>query len=138
MVNNPNPRLASPTLKPEPLTSQNRMLGRKRIYDLRVVKSLVSQHGLVLLNDDADFDATQLLNMSPGDVAEFIGQLSEKNYVNSQWCRTSVGKAVDCDSYVMKYNRNKKVPWEHGPRIYVKFGFLPNLPKCVVCSVHFG
>lgn len=120
------------------MTGENRGLCRKRIYDLEIVKALVAAHGVCLINDDAQDDAQQQLHMDPDDVARFIAQLSTHNYVNSQWCNTSVNRVVDCDSYAMRYNRNKQVPWENGPKIYVKFGFLPNLPKCVVCSIHLG
>ncbi len=123
---------------PKPLNAQNRMLGRRRLYDLEIVKSLVETYGVCLINDDAQEDAEKQLHMLPVEVAKFIAQLSPGNYVNSQWCHTSVNRVVDCDSYAMKYNRNKQEPWGHGPRIYVKFGFFPNQLKSVVCSIHQG
>jgi|JI6StandDraft_1071083.scaffolds.fasta_scaffold19473_2 hypothetical protein len=138
MVNNPNPRLGPTLICPKPLTTQNKSLGHRRLYDLAVVKALIKIHSVVLINDDAQEDAEKQLNMSPQEVGRFIEQLSPDNYVNSQWCKTSVNKTVDCDSYTMRYNINKQQPWDRGRSIYVKFGFLPNLPKCVVCSVHEG
>ena len=138
MVNNPNPRLGLSPICPNPLDDNIRRLGRNRLYDLDVVQALVKAHGVCLINDDAQDDAEKQLHMSPDEVARFIAQLSQGNYVNSQWCNTSVNRMVDCDSYAMKYNRNKQVPWQSGPKIYVKFGFFPNQSKCVVCSVHLG
>ena len=123
---------------PRPLNAQNRILGRQCLYDLEIVKLLVNSNGVCLINDDAQEDAAKQLHMTPDEVAKFVVQLSPGNYINSQWCHTSVNRMVDCDSYAMKYNRNKQVPWADGPRIYVKFGFFPNHSKSVVCSIHQG
>lgn len=137
MVNNKPLRLRQIPEKPEVLTKNNRSLGRMPLYDLNVVKELVALHGVVLINENAQLDASHQLQMSPSQVAKFISFLQTDHYQNSQWCDTSVNRPLDCDSYGMRYNRNLEKPQDNMSGIYVKFGFFSNISRAVVCSLHF-
>lgn|SRR3989339_371711 len=108
------------------------------VYDLAVSQSLLKVHGLRVLNDKADFDMD--LDFTPAltdeELVDFICALSDADYEKSERSATSVKKTVDCDGYAMHWNRLRKCRWAHGLKIYVKFGFFENNPRCLVVSIH--
>lgn len=108
------------------------------VYPLTEAQSLLKRFGLLVINDQADFDQSNEFNpeLDDEELIKFIVALDETDYENSERCGTSAGKTIDCDAYAMKWNRHRRERWDHGFKIYVKFGFFENNPKCLVVSIH--
>lgn len=148
----PAPRLKWPgPVRPPEVTEDNRIIGEERIYDLLKVKELVKKHGVVILND-ATADGMlgkgshplPLPEWSNAEFAQVILALTDDDFINSQWCMLVVKKYLDCDSYAVHYNRSKGIRCDptifSGMKIYVKFGFNPNLtvPSAILCRLHIA
>lgn len=107
------------------------------VYDLAQAQAMLKQHGLRVVNDDAlDDQASFQPQMSDQELTAFILALSKEDYEGSERSSTSIRMTVDADSYAMKWNRNRCVRWEHGAKLYVKFGFSNVNPTCLVVSIH--
>ncbi len=107
------------------------------VYDLKEAQELLKAHGLRVVNesalqDQADFDP----EMTDEELTKFILALVEDDRVESERCKTSASQIIDCDCYTMKWNRNRCCRWEHGAKLYVKFGFSLASPLCLVASIH--
>lgn len=143
----PRPRHCWPgPERPNPVTEQNRIIGPDQIYKLAEVHEMVSAHGVVVLSDD-----TSLAQVGGGrnplpapawGLDEFVSvilALTDQDHENAQWCMLSCNRYLDCDSYIINYNRSKKIrsinPLQ-GIKLYVKFGFIPNASKGVICRLH--
>lgn len=140
----PVPRRSWPGPCPSPVTDENRIIGSTPIYDLQLVKELVQAHGVVVLNDETlnGLDGEGKTALPPPawsdlDVINVILALDEIDFENCQWCKLNVNRYLDCDSYTIYFSRTKG-RWEHGLKLYVKFGFNPNVtvPKAIVCRLH--
>jgi len=146
----PSPRLFWPgPIRPDPVTDENRIIGESQIYDLDLVKELVKLHGVVVLNDDT-VDGMKGEGRNPlpppawktEDIVGVILSLTVDDFENAQWCKTNNNTYLDCDSYLIYYGRSKMARWDtptaKGLKLYVKFGFNPNLtvPRAVVCRLH--
>lgn len=108
------------------------------VYDLSEAQSLLRQHGLRVVNDLAEQDQVEVFDpeMSDAELTEFILNLVSGDRVGSERCRTTNGMQIDCDAYAMLWNRIKKARWQYGAKLYVKFGFSENNPRCLVVSIH--
>lgn len=110
------------------------------VYDLSEAQSLLRQHGLRVVNERAVLNQVEAFDpeMSDEELTTFILNLVSEDRAESERCQTGIGLQIDCDAYVMKWNRNKRVRWEHGPKLYVKFGFSEkgNNSRCLVVSLH--
>jgi hypothetical protein len=132
--------------RPNQITDLNRIIGEDPIYDLVQVRKLIKEHGFIVLNDDTD-DAREGLGRNPlpapawsdDEFEAVIMSLTDDDYENSQWCSVSIKTYLDCDSYVFYFSRSRKrrsVNPQQGIKLYVKFGFLPNGNKAVICRLH--
>lgn len=108
------------------------------VYDLAIAQQLLKVHGLRVLNELAQEDQTHEFSPSLTDeeLQDFICALQDSDFEKSERCATSVKKTVDCDAYAMCWNRTSRCRWAHGMKIYVKFGFFENNPRCLVISIH--
>jgi len=98
---------------------------------------MLKQNGLRVVNDEAlDDQASFQPQLSDQELTAFILALSEEDYEGSERSATSIRMRVDADSYAMKWNRNRCIRWEHGAKLYVKFGFSNVNPICLVVSIH--
>ena len=109
------------------------------IYDLSVAKALMREHGLRVINDEAQISQSNFDPVLTDDeLKALILALGSSHYIESERCGTSVGMTVDCDAYAVRWNRNRRLEWEHGRKIYVKFGFRASHPRCLVVSIHYS
>lgn len=135
-----------PPLCPNPLEDHNRIIKPAPLYELQAVKDLVKQHRVLLLTDRAEENMVGegYLALPPPDwntdeICHVIYALEKSDYINSQWCRTAVNRNIPCDSYMVSYGRARRARWEHGWKLYIKFGYLP-MPNltAAVCSFHMS
>lgn len=139
MVNNPK-RLVSLDEIRIRRSGDRQIITNGPLYDLNDVQRHVRQHGLRVVNEDAQND--QINDFDPvlvdEELADFICALRPDLFHRSERCATSVGMTVECDAYVMGWNRITCREWASGKRIYVKFGFRDNNPRCLVVSIHYA
>lgn len=130
---------------PKDLDGPGRIIGERPIYDLEAAQELVRLHSVVVLNDQTldGYDEAGAALLPPPDwsdeeFAAVVLALEHNGYRNSQWCKLSTGRYLDCDSYTIYYGRARRAKWDRGLKIYVKFGFVPNLatPQPVICRIH--
>lgn len=107
------------------------------VYDLKLAQAMLKVHGLRVVNESAEDDQKSFQpEMTDQELAAFILALEGSDFQGSERCGTSIGKTLDADSYAMKWNRNRSARWEHGQKIYVKFGFGNVNPRCLIVSIH--
>jgi hypothetical protein len=110
------------------------------VYDLTLVQQLVKAHGVRVLNTKAQDDQKTKFtpSLSDSELADLIGSLTPDCFDRSERCSTSAKMQIDCDGYTIKWNRNTRNKWDHGPKYFVKFGFSNNGPGqlCLVISIH--
>lgn len=107
------------------------------VYDLKEAQELLKVHGLRVVNDNAYRDQAEFGHeLTDEELTKFILALVENDRVESERCKTTANQTIDCDSYSMKWNRNRCCRWEHGAKLYVKFGFGLQNPLCLVLSIH--
>lgn len=108
------------------------------IYELIEAQALLRANGLRVITDKGDLDQKTEFNpeLNDDELKDFICELSVAEYQNSERCTTSGKMTIDCDAYAMKWDRLHHKRWEHGRKIYVKFGFANNNPRCLVVSIH--
>lgn len=108
------------------------------IYNLVKAQVFLKVHGLRVITDKGVSDQATEFNpeLDDNELVKFICELNTTDYQSSERCATSVGMTVDCDAYAMKWNRIDQKRWEHGRKIFVKFGFSNNNPRCLIVSIH--
>lgn len=108
------------------------------IYELVKAQALLRVHGLRVITEKAVSDQVAEFNpeLDDDELAKFICELTVADYQNSERCATSRGMTIDCDAYAMKWDRLYQRKWEHGHKIFVKFGFSNNNPRCLIVSIH--
>lgn len=138
MVNNPKLRLLDIYEEPLVIDDSNRIISGGPVYNLDIVKGLIFKLGIFVINTDAKNDATNSFNppMDESEIMALINELHNGLYNNSVWALTSANSKVQCDSYTIRWNRNRQKEWEHGNKLYIKFGFRPNSEKCLILSIH--
>lgn len=102
-------------------------------YWLDQVQSFITPENCRVQTQNCNDDLL-LLNWTVADVVDFVQQLTAQCYVDSEWCLTSNRMWVDCDAYRLKFDPVAMEPSPTGPRMYVKFGFRPNIAYLVVIS----
>jgi len=122
----------------EALTDSNRMIHGGPVFDLDIVKQLLDAHGFWVINNDVDKDLENEFSppMSDNEIKAVLQALRYELHDTSQWVRTSAGQTMPCDAYLIKWNRNRQIEWEHGRKLYVKFGYRANQSKCLLVSFH--
>lgn len=138
MVNNQPCRLLVPSAcKIKKTARGGQRITNGPVYDLSLAQSLLYEHGLIVVNEDAKDDKKSQFNpeMDDDELADFVMALKADDFDGSERCRTSLGMTVDCDGYAMKWNRNRRCRWEYAAKIYVKFGFATqgDLTMLVLC-----
>lgn|GEM_PF-3147053 len=140
MVNNPKLRLVElADCKIKQAANGRRKITNGPIYDLKCAQDMLKAHGLRVVNSQADADMQNEFDpeMTDDELSSFIFCLTTAHYLRSEYCLTSSpGMTVCCDEFGMRWNRLRGREWEHGQKIYVKFGFRENNPRCLVVSVH--
>lgn len=140
MVNNPNLRTLV-TGQYETVTSKKDGRIRVRngpIYNLELAKKLLNEHGFIPVNENVE---TGLSEFSPpwdeSDIPLVINALRADLWIESEICRfTTRGIPVDCDAYRIRWNKFRRMEWQHASPAYIKFGFKENHPKCLIVSAH--
>lgn len=138
MVNNGSCRkLLAGLCKLRPTGRGGEAITNGPVYELSCAQRLLISNGLRVINDSALLSQTEDFQpeLNDEELVCFILALDDCDYVGSERCKTTPGILLDCDGYAMKWNRNKKVRWEHGAKIFVKFGFSTGA-KLLVVSVH--
>jgi len=130
-------RLLPRLIAPNPLDNNNRKIGGP-IYELGAVKAAIQQHGVKVVNDNAQSDMVHEFDppMDEEELAAFINSLMNIHFHASEWCKTSGKMIIDCDAYAMKWNRVNRCEWKYGEEVYVKFGFKEHHPFCIIVRVH--
>lgn len=125
-------------VEPVQLNKQNRYILNGPVYKIDEVKNAVLKFGLFVINEDARNDASNDFTppMDDVEIQAIIYALHQGLYHRSEWAQTSVRTTVACDSYLIRWNRNKQIEWEHGTKLYIKFGFRMNGDKCLIMSIH--
>jgi len=119
-----------------------RLIPNGPVYDLDIVHQLLrcedEQPSLWVINEDADDDMENAFSspMSIDEVKAIILSLRKDLHGSSLWGRTSARSNVACDAYTIKWSRLKQKEWDHGNKVYIKFGYRPNHYKCLVISIH--
>lgn len=108
------------------------------IYCLRTAQSLITLGNLFVLNEKARQNKTAdfMPELSDEELVEFVLALEPADHVESERCSTSINRTVDCDGYAMRWNRYTRKRWDNGASIYVKFGFVENITRFLVISIH--
>lgn len=108
------------------------------VYCLQTAKLLLPTHKIRVVNDQADLDKIHEFSpeLEDDELIPFIDALTPSDRQSSERCQTSIGRTVDCDGYSMPWNRSKKERWDQGTWIYLKFGYIDNISKTIVVSVH--
>ena len=112
------------------------------IFELSVVKELVREHGVRILNTNAqramltDFDPP----LEDSEIQEIIVHAlrhddEKTHYVEAEVCKAN-GMVVDCDAYSIRWNRIRHKESNCSRAIYLKFGFKENRPICLIVRVH--
>ncbi|MGK5034480.1 hypothetical protein [Janthinobacterium sp. LB3P118] len=114
------------------------LIGNGPVYCLRTAQSQLTLDNLRVLNVNAlqHKELSFLPELSDEELLDFILALNPTDHVGSERCSTSINRVVDCDGYAMKWNRKLRQRWEHGAKIYVKFGYMENISKCLIISIH--
>ncbi|WP_310630806.1 hypothetical protein [Paraburkholderia sp.] len=115
--------------------ARHRYIGKNCLYDLAAVKASFQLDDVLLVTKDCKHDVTVRLQSEIADVWAAIQGLTDKQYRNSQWCRTSGKSWVPCDAY-------RVITWpvevDGAPMsdVYVKFG-MSKAGKCLlIVSCH--
>lgn len=108
------------------------------VYDLVGAQLMLSTWGMRVINESALASQTEDFQpeLTDDELCNFILALTGDDYVGSERCNTTPKIVLDCDEYATKWNRNTQKRWEHGAKIYVKFGFTLTPTKCLVVRVH--
>lgn len=119
-------------------TSGRTIISNGPVYELAKAQILLTIHGLRVINESAALDQSNEFTpeLDDDELIKFICELKGTDFQNSERCKTSVGMTIDSDAYAMKWNRHTQKRWEHGNKIYVKFGFYGNQLRCIVVSIH--
>jgi hypothetical protein len=133
MVN--NVRLILETQPPTPFPEGGARKALGPIYDLSVVKQLVSGDIIFSVTDKADNDL-EILEWDADDVALVIKSLLPKDYRDSEWCQTRNNLKIDADAYLVPYDHINECRNERNAHYYVKFGFLRNKLILALISCH--
>lgn len=138
MVNNQPHRLLVPgACKTRTGSNSRNLITNGPVYELVEAQKLLRSHGLRVINESAQTDKKAFTpEMTDEELTQFVLALITDDLVGSERCRTSVGLTLDCDSYAMKWNRNRATRWEYGAKLYVKFGFSLQAPQCLVVRIH--
>lgn len=143
MVNNPRAPLPNPRMlvsgKCEIRASGSRgKIANGPVYALKVAQQLLKLVGLAVVNVNADEDMEKsfIPCLNPDELKTLIVSLKNNHYIDSERCATTNGMTIDSDGYAIRWNRNRGIEWEHGNKIYVKFGFREPSNKCLVVSIH--
>jgi hypothetical protein len=138
MVNNQPHRLLVPgACRTRAGSGDRTLITNGPVYDLPEAQKLLRANGLRVINERAQEDQKAFTpEMSDDELTKFILALVPDDRVGSERCGTSVGLTLDCDGYAMKWNRNRSIRWEYGAKIYVKFGFSLQSPRCLVVRIH--
>ena len=113
------------------------------IYHLSAIKALVMEFGLhVVVNAAEDMASKFAEALTKQDVADIIvlGLRNDdvvNHHVESEICKTENGMVIDCDAYRIRWRKDKKCECKStGLPIYLKFGFRPSNPKCIIVRLH--
>ncbi len=108
------------------------------VYCLNTAKMLLKTHAIRVINTQADLDKIREFSpeLDDDELIPFIEALEPGDRQSSERCNTTIKRIVDCDGYAMPWNRAKKERWDQGMWIYLKFGYIDNITRTIVVSVH--
>ena len=108
------------------------------VYCLETAKELLPTHQIRVVNDQADIDKAQRFfpELEDEELIPFIKALTPDDRQSSERCQTTNRRVLDCDGYAMPWNRAKSERWDQGSWIYLKFGYIDNITRTLVVSVH--
>lgn len=140
MVNNgPKLRLLSSAQCQITVSSKGRsLIVNGPVYCINAVKLLLPTYAIHVVNEQAmaDMGGSFLPELQDEELIPFITELTANDRTGSERCSTSVGRTVDCDGYAIPWNRLTQKRWTNGSWIYLKFGYVDNISKVIVISVH--
>jgi hypothetical protein len=137
MVNTSPPRARpyeNPPAEPLPEDDAARKLPGPR-YDLTAIQRLFDSPRIVLITPRCQ-QTVLVRGWTVEDVADVISYLKPQHYHDSEWCSTSVGMVIDCDSYVIRVDGRTLVPSATGIETYIKFGCTQSASRLLVVSCH--
>lgn len=141
MVNNKNPRrLTAAEYKLRKSGERTRLIkGQGPIYDLQTAQELLNLHGLDVVNANAylSMNSEFAPPLTKDDIKLAIAALKvDEHYVESEICKVA-NESIDADAYTIYWKRNGNKECKlTGTKLYIKFGFRNDDPKCLIVRVH--
>lgn len=117
-------------------TDRERYIGKQQLYDLKKLQSVpLTGETALLTTRDCKHDVAIKLESDLEIVLDALKLLTEDNYVNSQWCRTTGKSWIPCDAYLVP-KWPVKVKGSDQYNVYIKFG-MSKAGKCLlIVSCH--
>lgn len=141
MVNNLNPRLLVFGACQIRSTGDGReKIDNGPVYDLAIVKQLVSRHGVFPMTNRSDNDMASAFvpMLDRAELAELVMCLNgNDHFIESERDVVRAGMLVDADAYRILWHRIKRAECKRtGLPVFVKFGFRESNPNCIIVSIH--
>lgn len=136
MVNNLN---LQPPASDSPSDDERKIQGGP-LYPLSEVQDNVREYGRIfLVTRDCRRDVENRLGWSTDDVGQLVLELSDRDYRNSEWCKSSISKWLPCDAYTIRRSEHINASGiSVNCEYYLKFAIGPDGTALLFVSCHLS
>lgn len=120
-----------------PLDGSGLKIAGGPLYDLARIQQLVARHGAVRFwTRKSEFDASEL-NLDVADIAQWLQELRQQDFRNSEWCTNGSRAWAACDAYVLRRSEwiaaaRKNMPVDY----FLKFALAKTGALVLMVSCH--
>lgn len=120
-----------------PLDGRGLKIAGGPLYDLARIQQLVGGHGAIRFwTRKSEFDASEL-NLDVGDIAQWLQELKQQDFRNSEWCTDGSRAWAACDAYVLRRSEWIAAARKHMPVDYfLKFALAKTGALVLMVSCH--
>jgi hypothetical protein len=121
----------------QPLDGSSLKIAGGPLYDLARIQQLVVRHGAIRFwTRKSEFDASEL-NLDVEDIAQWLQELKQQDFRNSEWCTDGSRAWAACDAYVLRRSEwiaaaRKNMPVDY----FLKFALAKTGALVLMVSCH--